>query len=210
MKSALCLILVLVIFSMSACSKNRVNMDAYNRINIGMSSETITQILGKGTELSRSELAGHTTVIYQWTQSDGGNIVVTFQDGKVISKAQYGLRESLESKKIDVATTSIQSFEASLNHYAIDVGNYPSTKEGLLSLWTKPNDADGWDGPYIQKPIFLDPWKNPYIYRSPSDRPGYEYEISSMGPDGKETTEDDITSWIIEESLIELRDSTDE
>lgn len=200
MKSAYwCLILVLIIFSMSACSKNRVNMDAYNRINIGMSSEAITKILGKGTELSRSELAGHTTVMYQWTRSDGGNIFVTFQDGKVISKAQYGLgKMQLESTKMDVATTSIQSFEAALDHYAIDVGNYPSTKEGLLSLWTKPNDADGWDGPYIQKPIFLDPWKNPYIYRYPSDRLGYEYEIFSMGPDGKEGTEDDITSWIDE------------
>ena len=191
-----CLIPVLII---SACSKNRINMDAYDRISIGMSSEAITKILGKGTELSRSELAGYTIVMYQWIRSDGGNIVVAFHDGKVISKAQYGLGNmqlELEVTKISVATTSIQSFEAALNQYAIDVGNYPLTKEGLLSLWTAPNDADGWDGPYIQRPIFLDPWKNPYIYKSPSDRPGYEYEIVSMGPDGKEGTEDDITGWI--------------
>jgi general secretion pathway protein G len=128
-------------------------------------------------------------------------VVITILGILATAVVTSGIMRAPGKAKIGVATTSIQSFEASLNHYAIDVGNYPTTEEGLESLWTAPDEADGWDGPYVQKPQFTDPWKNPYVYRSPSDRPGYEYEIVSMGPDGKEATEDDITSWVEEEDI---------
>ncbi|HIE25978.1 TPA: type II secretion system protein GspG [Candidatus Poribacteria bacterium] len=128
-------------------------------------------------------------------------VVITILGILATAVVTSGIMKAPGKAKVGVAMTSIQSFEASLNHYAIDVGNYPSTEEGLEALWQAPDEADGWDGPYVQKPQFIDPWKNPYIYRSPSERPGYEYEIVSMGPDGKEGTEDDITSWVEEEEM---------
>jgi len=128
-------------------------------------------------------------------------VVITILGILATAVVTSGIMKAPGKAKIGVAVTSIGSFEASLNHYAIDVGNYPTTEEGLEALWTAPDDADGWDGPYVQKPQFTDPWKNPYIYQSPSDRPGYEYEIISMGPDGKENTEDDINSWVEEETI---------
>jgi general secretion pathway protein G len=127
-------------------------------------------------------------------------VVITILGILATAVVTSGIMKAPGKAKVGVATTSIQSFEAALNHYAIDVGNYPSTEENLEALWQAPDDADGWDGPYVQKPQFTDPWKNHYIYRSPSERPGYEYEIVSMGPDGKEGTEDDLNSWVEEET----------
>ena len=45
----------------------------------------------EGKEVSRVELGGISTVVYQWTNVDGSNAIITFQDGKVVSKAMAGL-----------------------------------------------------------------------------------------------------------------------
>ena len=127
-------------------------------------------------------------------------VVITILGILATAVVTSGIMKAPGKAKIGVAVTSIQSFESALDNYAIDVGNYPSTEEGLEALWQAPDEADGWDGPYVKKPQFTDPWKNLYIYRSPSERPGYEYEIVSMGPDKKEATEDDINSWVEEET----------
>lgn len=70
-----------------------VTMANYGRIQTGMTYTQVVQILGKsGTELSSNEIAGYRTVMYQW-QGDGiANMNVMFQNGKVIQKAQFGLK----------------------------------------------------------------------------------------------------------------------
>ena len=45
-----------------------------------------------GKEVSRVEMGGISTVIYLWTNTDGSNVIITFQDGKLVSKAQAGLK----------------------------------------------------------------------------------------------------------------------
>ncbi|MBM3239337.1 type II secretion system protein GspG [Candidatus Poribacteria bacterium] len=127
-------------------------------------------------------------------------VVITILGILATAVVTSGIMKAPGKAKVGVAVTSIASFETSLDFYMKDVDHYPSTEEGLEALWKAPDGADEWDGPYVKKPQFTDPWKNPYIYRSPSDRPGYYYEIISMGPDGKEGTEDDITSWMEEET----------
>ena len=47
----------------------------------------------------------------------------------------------------------------------------------------------------MQKEIPLDPWGNPYIYECPGKRNTAGYDLSSMGPDGRAGTDDDITNW---------------
>lgn len=42
-------------------------------------------------ELCRSDLAGHTTVMYAWKNRNGSNMSAMFQDGALVSKAQFGL-----------------------------------------------------------------------------------------------------------------------
>ena len=53
-----------------------------------------------------------------------------------------------------------------------------------------------WRGPYLKKKVDKDPWGNSYVDRSPGEKS--DYEISSLGADGKEGgsgDEADIRSW---------------
>lgn len=42
-------------------------------------------------ELSRSSLGGSEVVVYQWKNRDGSNVIGTFRNGQLVSKAQSGL-----------------------------------------------------------------------------------------------------------------------
>lgn len=67
--------------------------EKFNKIETGMSYDEVVAIIGEdGTNISESEVAGIKTVIYEWTSSEKwGNANITFQDGKVINKAQFGV-----------------------------------------------------------------------------------------------------------------------
>jgi general secretion pathway protein G len=77
----------------------------------------------------------------------------------------------------------IDGFEKALDTYRLDTGRYPTTEQGLNALVTKPGDVPKWNGPYLRKAVPLDPWGNPYRYKSPSERG--EFEIVSYGKDGQ-------------------------
>ena len=65
----------------------------YNRIQEGTTYVQVREVIGAaGEELSRSDLAGFTTVMYSWTNSNGSNMNAMFQNDALINKAQFGLR----------------------------------------------------------------------------------------------------------------------
>lgn len=65
----------------------------YERIREGMTYEQVREILGEtGEELSRSDIGGYTTVMYSWKNSNGSNMNAMFQNGRLVNKAQFGLR----------------------------------------------------------------------------------------------------------------------
>jgi hypothetical protein len=69
-----------------------VTMADYQVIKKGMSYKTVRGILGAdGVELSRSEIAGTTTIMYSWKNPNGSNMSAMFQDGALVTKAQFGL-----------------------------------------------------------------------------------------------------------------------
>jgi general secretion pathway protein G len=90
-----------------------------------------------------------------------------------------------------------QSMKTPLFSYKMQMGNYPSTDEGLQALVAAPQGkTDRWRGPYIEgSTLPLDPWKNPYQYRYPGVHNKDGYDLWSMGPDGKDQTDDDIGNW---------------
>lgn len=94
--------------------------------------------------------------------------------------------------KITTAKAQIELFGGALDQFRLDTGEYPSSSSGLNALQTNPG-LDGWDGPYLKKTIPQDPWRNPYIYRSPGTNG--DYDLLSYGPDGQEGGGDDIKSW---------------
>lgn len=91
------------------------------------------------------------------------------------------------------------SLRTSLVRYRIDLGDYPTTSEGMQALLTAPaNKTDRWRGPYIDTPgnkLPVDPWTEPYQYRYPGVKNKGGYDLFSKGPDKAEGTEDDIGNW---------------
>jgi len=65
----------------------------YLRLKEGMTYAEVVEILGTtGEELSRSDIAGYTTVMYSWQKWTGANMNAMFQNGRLVTKAQFGLR----------------------------------------------------------------------------------------------------------------------
>ena len=92
----------------------------------------------------------------------------------------------LAESRTKTAKLQIESFSSSLDLFYLDTGRYPSTSEGLNALAERPADVAVWNGPYLKGGrVPLDPWGNPYQYRSPVDHTP-PYEILSFGSDGRE------------------------
>lgn len=82
-----------------------------------------------------------------------------------------------------VAKAQVEAFARALDTYRLDVGQYPTTEEGLNALLTRPNNVAKWNGPYLQKAVPPDPWGRPYLYRAPGV--GGDFDIVSYGKDGQ-------------------------
>jgi general secretion pathway protein G len=99
------------------------------------------------------------------------------------------------------ARSQIEMLGAALDAYRLDTGRYPTTQQGLAALWTTPSAEPrptNWRGPYLRKDVPLDPWRNPYIYKSPAEQSRGGFDLVSYGEDGKPGGEGDaadIASW---------------
>lgn len=104
--------------------------------------------------------------------------------------------EQIGKSETKTARAQIDSLGKALDQYRIDVGQYPSTEQGLAALnQNVANDAK-WGGPYLKKSVPKDPWDRPYLYKSPGEHG--DYDLFSFGKDGQQggTKEsEDIVSW---------------
>ena len=91
------------------------------------------------------------------------------------------------------------SLKTSLVRYRIEMGDYPSTAEGMAALLAAPaNKGDRWRGPYIDSPgnkAPVDPWGESYQYRYPGTHNKSGYDLYSKGPDKADGTAYDIGNW---------------
>jgi len=103
----------------------------------------------------------------------------------------------LGGAKSDTAQLQIDEFGAGLDLYHLEVGQYPTTEEGLLALSTAPSGTSNWNGPYLKKKdIPRDPWGNTYYYRSPGENGDYDlYSLGRDDADGGEGEDADVVSW---------------
>ncbi len=95
-----------------------------------------------------------------------------------------------EEAKVTKARMDMRTIESALRFYRLDNGFYPTTEQGLEALVSRPESNPvprNWrSGGYLEaSSVPRDPWGSEYIYRSPGDE-GREYEIISLGADGKE------------------------
>ncbi|MEE0947074.1 MAG: hypothetical protein U0M42_09695 [Acutalibacteraceae bacterium] len=79
-------------------SEASISLEEFNKIETGMTYQQVCDIIGGEGTLGSSVDVGigeeYKTEIYQWTGdgSIGANANVSFQGGKVVSKAQMGLK----------------------------------------------------------------------------------------------------------------------
>jgi hypothetical protein len=75
-------------------NKATITLDEFNKIQTGMTYDKVVSIIGGyGVVISESDIGDTETIMYQWDGegSLGANSNAMFQDGKLISKAQFGL-----------------------------------------------------------------------------------------------------------------------
>ena len=89
-------------------STAKATMDKYNQVETGMTYDEVVAIMGGDGELSSdTKIAGVSSKLYMW---DGENIAsncsITFSDGKVSSKSQFGLDKEQQKKTPEVTSAS--------------------------------------------------------------------------------------------------------
>lgn len=94
-----------------------------------------------------------------------------------------------DKARVTAAKVKITQLSMPLLEYQQTKGGFPTTEEGLNALVTEG---------LIKEKDTRDPWGNPYIYRYPGENTPSEFEIISLGSDGKEGgtgVNADINSW---------------
>lgn len=108
--------------------------------------------------------------------------------GALVAPRMFG---KVESAKKKAAKAQIEMFSTAIDAYRLDMGKFPSSLKDLR----ESSGDEKWQGPYLPKDIPLDPWGNPYEYKSPGEHG--DYDIISYGPNGVNDggEGDDIVSW---------------
>jgi len=95
------------------------------------------------------------------------------------------------------AQGDMEAIQAALINYQSDNLYLPTTEQGLSALTSKPSTQPvprSWSK-YMPKEL-VDPFGSPFQYRRPPQKnTDGDYDLFSMGKDGKADTEDDIGNW---------------
>lgn len=109
--------------------------------------------------------------------------------------------QHVDSAKSSTAKAQIEMLSAALDAYRLDNDRYPSTEQGLAALRQAPSAspvARRWRGPYLRRELPVDPWGQPYVFRSPGTVNPESFDLLTLGRDGREGGEGedaDVTSW---------------
>jgi general secretion pathway protein G len=109
------------------------------------------------------------------------------------------LMDSLGDSQAKATGTQIELLGTALDKYRLDNGSYPTSDQGLKALVEKPDGVATWAGPYLRKRTLpKDGWGNDFQYQRPASRGGIEYDLYSLGADGKpggEGPNADLGNW---------------
>ncbi len=95
--------------------------------------------------------------------------------------AAVNVRGHMVAARRGLAKTEIAEIVKAIDSFYIETGRYPTNDEGLSALkQATENFPSG-----VMSKLPKDPWKRPYIYRTPGGKGG-AYEVASLGGDGKE------------------------
>lgn len=114
----------------------------------------------------------------------------------LLASGIYVMRGNVEATEGIRAVGDIQGISTQLKTYRATNGTFPTTKQGLEALVTRPTTdpkPKRWYQLYDKIPT--DPWREPYTYLEPGVHNTGTFDITSKGPDKQAGTEDDITNW---------------
>lgn len=106
---------------------------------------------------------------------------------------QTGERAKIRAAESMVGSSGNLATAIALFHQ--EIGQYP---EELVDLFERPSYIDDDDKRWYQfypEANFKDPWGNDLVYKYPGEVKEDSYDLLSMGPDGEEDSEDDITNY---------------
>ena len=113
----------------------------------------------------------------------------------IMGGAIFVMKNISDSGAITVVDGDFASIDNALQAYKTNAGNYPSAQQGLKAMVDKPTTAPRprrWT--QIMDSVPKDPWNNEYIYKYPGSKNSSRPELISLGKDGLEGTEDDMSS----------------
>lgn len=112
-------------------------------------------------------------------------LVVLVVIGLIAAVAIPQITNLLGSAKTKAAKVQLDTLSASLRHYELDTGAFPTSEQGIEVLWSMADPDPAWNGPYVRQERQLrDPWGFDFVYRAPVE--GAPYELVTLGADNKE------------------------
>jgi general secretion pathway protein G len=102
------------------------------------------------------------------------------------------IHRSEDARRIRALADINGGIKTAIGTFDVDNGFFPKSLQDLLQ---QPSTAKNWKGPYLEKSP-IDPWNNAYVYYYPGKHSPNSYDLLSVGPDGKEGTDDDIGNWM--------------
>ena len=115
----------------------------------------------------------------------------------LLGTAIYKLSGNVEYARHNRIAADIQSISTQLKLYESMNGFYPTTEQGLEALVVQPStDPQPQRWYQLFKEIPKDPWGNDYIYECPGKHNPSSFDVSSMGPPGKDTP---IGNWTVQQ-----------
>lgn len=102
-------------------------------------------------------------------------IVIALVANRMVGGREKGMEQA--------AKIGADNLAQKIEMYTLDNGAPPAQLEDLMN---KPGTADNWNGPYAREKDLQDPWKRRYAYRTPGEKSGGDYDVYSLGSDGKE------------------------
>jgi general secretion pathway protein G len=92
------------------------------------------------------------------------------------------LMSQIGKSEVTAAKAQIDSLDKAVQAYRLDMGQYPTSDQGLKVLVTAPGADTRWRGPYLKSAVPNDPWGMPYQYRAPGTN-NRDFDIVSLGRD---------------------------
>lgn len=113
----------------------------------------------------------------------------------IMGGAIFTMGRISDSGAVTVVGGDFSSINNALQSYKTNARHYPSQQQGLKALVERPTTAPRpkrWS--QIMDNVPKDPWDREYIYKYPGSKDASRPEIISLGKDGLEGTDDDLSS----------------